>query len=156
MSLPTETPAYKKLQVEVNATKQLLFSDRDKVVDFEITQLDGSKLTLHFRRLKSTEWSDVTGAVHKVGLVTETDFSKATKEQLDQLYACYCLALGYGSADNMNAQDWLELNDKRLVEECYYKLLDISGVSKTALENLSWFRGQWRRQNEVSGVSEDG
>jgi hypothetical protein len=143
----------KKLEDEVNETKRLLFADRDQIIEFEVAYPDGHARTLKFRRLRSKEWDHVVGSISKIGL---SDFSKATQEQLDQLNACYCLALGYASADGLNAQDWLELDDKLTTETCYFKLLDISGVSQRAMENIGWFRDWWGRQNESGSVPKNG
>ena len=143
MSTPTETDSYKKLQSDVNATKSMLFAERDKIVDFEIEYPDKSKRTLHFKRLRSTEWDHVVSEINLLG-----DLTKANKDQLDKLYAIMCLALGYTSADGLNAADWVKLDDKLTVETAYFKLMDISGVSKAAIENLSWFHDQWRGKNE--------
>ena len=98
---PHETEAYKELQAEVNATKQLLFSERDKIVEFEVEYPNGEKRVLHFKRLRATEWEHVMDEIHKVGLMDEAAFKTATKEQLAKLRLCYCLALGYASADGL-------------------------------------------------------
>jgi len=148
--------AYQDLQADVNATKKLLFSERDKVIDFEIEYPDGTTRTLHFKRLRNSEWEHVTDEIRKIGLVDENSFKTATKEQLAQLNKCYCLALGYGSADNLNAQDWLDLDDHLLTQVCYFKLMDVSGVSKDSLESLRWFHQQRGGQDEVSGVPTHG
>lgn len=156
MSLPTETPAYKELQADVNATKKLLFSERDKVIDFEIEYPNKEKKTLHFRRLRTSEWEHVTDAIHKVGLMDEAAFKTATKEQLAELNLCYCLALGYASADGLNAQDWKDLDDYYLTQVCFFKLMDVSGVGKDSLESLRWFHQQRGGTDEDGGVQNNG
>ena len=143
--------SYEQLQEEVNETKKLLFSERDKILDFEIEYPDKTKRTLHFKRLRSSEWDHVVSEINLLG-----DLTKSTKDQLDKLYSIMCLALGYTSADGLNAADWLKLDDKLTVETAYFKLMDISGVSKSAIENLNWFRDQWRGKNESGSVPTNG
>ena len=143
--------SYEQLQAEVNETKKLLFSERDKILDFEIEYPDKTKRTLHFKRLRSSEWDHVVSEINLLG-----DLTKSNKEQLDKLYSVMCLALGYTSADGLNAADWLKLDDKLTVETAYFKLMDISGVSKSAIENLNWFRDQWRGKNESGSVPTNG
>ena len=114
MSVSEKT--YKDLQADVNSTKQILFSHRDRIFEFQIEYPDKETVTLRFRRLRASEFDHVTDAINQVGLVTEQDFKAASKDKLKQLYLCYCLALGYASADELNAQDFSELDDKFLVQ----------------------------------------
>jgi hypothetical protein len=151
VSIITETESYKKLQFDIEQTKKLLFSERDKVIDFEVEYPDKTKRTLHFKRLRASEWDHVIGVVNALG-----DLTKATQEQLDGMKNAMCLALGYASADGLNAEDWKNLDDKVLIETCYFKLMDISGVSKDAIESLSWFREQWRRKDDVDDAGKNG
>jgi hypothetical protein len=52
----------------------------------------------------------------------------------------------------LNAKDWQDLDDKYLTDLCFYHVMDISGVSKTALENINWFHQHGGRQDEDGGV----
>lgn len=133
---PHETDEYKKLQQEEVLTEQNLLSFRDRVYTFEVEDPSGAEpLILHFKKLRAKEYWDVMGKLKTSG-IDFTNPTGLTKEQGEQFYAIQCLALGYASGDGKNAQFWLELDDKLIVDTCFTYLMQITNPK----DNINWFR----------------
>ena len=148
---PHETEAYKRLEVEQALTEQNLFSFRDRVYTFEVEDPSGAEpLKLRFKKLRAKEYWAVLGKLKESGI----DFANQaglSKEHGEQFYAIQCLALGYASADGKNAQDWLELDDKLIVDTCFTYLMQITNPR----DNINWFHRGQKGKEPSSLVSKD-
>lgn len=148
--------SYKRAMDEVQTTADTVQSFRDRVFDFIVETGEGDPLVLHFRRLRRSQWRDISAEIRALNIPKDPQqMSEVSKEQLDSLHRSQCKALGSTSADGFDAKYFEELDSDLIVSACFHQLLDVSGVSEKAQENMDWFQQQQRRQNAGSNLSQD-
>lgn len=154
---PHEMESYKRAMTEVQTTADTVQSFRDRVFDFTVETGEGDPLILHFLRLRRSQWRDISAEIRALNIPKDpTQTSEVSKEQLDGLYRAQCKALGCTSADDFDAKYFEELDSDVIVTSCFRQLLDVSGLSEKAQENMSWFQQQQRRQDARSDLPTDG
>ena len=138
-------------KIEKSVELRRKYLQLDDVMVFKSGQKQFADRPLRFKKLRFAAIMSLLPLLPKVEPIISVDEKGATvevwpdltPEQSTQYFEAACQGLAAASVDKVTAPEFVEL-EPTLVVEAFKWLLDISGYSAEAIEDIEWFRRQTR------------